>query len=121
MKKLIICLVFSVFLIGGVSCFWEKDEDDDNSAQARVVNYTSCTLSNVRYGTTNWGTITAYGSAGYRAISGSQRIEFTANATACQSAYLAAPGEKEKYLAEIRWTSGTSCAGCNFTVWTYEE
>ena len=41
MKKLIICLVFTIFLIGGVSCFWEKDEEEEGTVRVRNLSFVS--------------------------------------------------------------------------------
>jgi len=35
MKKLIICLVFTIFLVGGVSCFWDKEEEEEGTVRVR--------------------------------------------------------------------------------------
>lgn len=45
MKKIIICLVFTIFLVGGVSCFWDKEEEEEGTV--RVRNLTASNLTEV--------------------------------------------------------------------------
>lgn len=111
-----IFLLIAAFVLS-ISSFGFICDEDEDSAQARIDNWTNCIIQSASYGNTSWGYIAAYGESGYKDISGSNRITiYAANGSGgyatYYSSYQDAPEEGKKYTMKLYG----SCGSYTYTV-----